>query len=126
MALASAADRGMTDSELQLMGDVVRTLPVVDGFNEEGLPNATRICAKLLNDDAGWKNTIEFIRTKVPVRLYKTAYAISCDVIAADGQASQEDLRLLEIIRHSLDIDRHRTRRPRKAYAGVTDEKMVR
>jgi tellurite resistance protein len=106
MVLASAADREMTDSELQSMGDMVRTLPVFDGFNEEDLPNATRACADLLNDDAGLENAIEFIRNKVPVRLYETAYAISCDVVAADGTASQEELRLLEMIRHSLDIDR--------------------
>ena len=35
MVLASAADREMTDSELQSMGDMVRNLPVFDGFNEE-------------------------------------------------------------------------------------------
>jgi tellurite resistance protein len=106
MVLASAADREMTDSELQSMGDMVRNLPVFDGFNEEDLPDATRACAELLNDDAGLENAIEFIRTKVPARLYETAYAISCDIVAADGSASQEELRLLEMIRHSLDIDR--------------------
>ena len=59
MVLASAADREMTDSELQSMGDMVRTLPVFDGFNEEDLPDATRACAELLNDDAGLENAIE-------------------------------------------------------------------
>jgi tellurite resistance protein len=106
MVLASAADREMTDSELQSMGDMVRTLPVFDGFNEQDLPDVTRACAELLNKDDGLEKAIEFIHTKVPVRLYETAYAISCDVVAADGSASQEELRLLEMIRHSLDIDR--------------------
>ena len=106
MVLASAADREMTDSELQSMGDMVRTLPVFMEFDEQDLPDVTRACAELLNDDAGLENAIEFIHSKVPVRLYETAYAISCDIVAADGQASQEELRLLEMIRHSLDIDR--------------------
>ncbi len=106
MVLSSAADREMTDSELQSMGAMVRKLPVFDGFDEEELPTATRACAELLNDDDGLEQAIGFIRTKVPARLYETAYAISCDVVAADGSASQEELRLLEMIRHSLDIDR--------------------
>ena len=106
MVLSSAADREMTDSELQSMGAMVRNLPVFDGFDEEELPIATRACAELLNAEDGLEQAIEFIRTKVPARLYETAYAISCDVVAADGSASQEELRLLEMIRHSLDIDR--------------------
>ena len=28
------------------------------------------------------------------------------DVVAADGDASQEELRMLEMIRHRLDVDR--------------------
>ena len=106
MVLASAADREMTDSEMQSMGDMVRTLPVFQEFSDEDIPAVARACAELLNDDDGLEKAIEFIHTKLPVRLYETAYAISCDVIAADGTASQEELRLLEIIRHSLDIDR--------------------
>jgi tellurite resistance protein len=106
MVLASAADREMTDSELQSMGDMVRNLPVFNGFDEQDLPDATRACAELLNDEDGLEKAIDFIHTKVPTRLYETAYAISCDVVAADGSASQEELRLLEMIRHSLDIDR--------------------
>jgi tellurite resistance protein len=46
------------------------------------------------------------IREALPSRLYDTAYAIACDVVAADGSASQEELRLLEMLRHQLEIDR--------------------
>jgi len=106
MVLASAADREMTDSEMQSMGDMVRTLPVFADFDDQNIPVVARACAELLNDDDGLETALEFIRTKVPARLYETVYAISCDVVAADGNASQEELRLLEMIRHSLDIDR--------------------
>ena len=42
----------------------------------------------------------------LPQRLRPTAYAIACDVVAADGEATQEELRYLEILRHELEVDR--------------------
>jgi hypothetical protein len=38
--------------------------------------------------------------------LRETAYAIACDLVAADGEASQEELRIIELIRDRLNIDR--------------------
>ena len=46
------------------------------------------------------------MRETLPEKLYETAYAIACDVVAADGAAGQEELRLLEMIRHELELDR--------------------
>ena len=42
----------------------------------------------------------------LPVKLHETAYAIACDLVAADGEVTQEELRLLELIRHRLNVDR--------------------
>ena len=39
-------------------------------------------------------------------RLFETAYALSCDVAAADGTLDESELRLLEEIRYELTIDR--------------------
>ena len=39
-------------------------------------------------------------------RLWETAYAIACDVAAADGSLRQQELRFLEELRHALNIDR--------------------
>ena len=36
----------------------------------------------------------------------ETAYALACDVAAVDGEATQEELRVLELMRHRLNIDR--------------------
>ena len=46
------------------------------------------------------------IRDALPDRLWETAYALACDVAAADGTIRQAELRLLEEIRHELKIDR--------------------
>ena len=42
----------------------------------------------------------------LPERLFETAYALACDVAAADGSLGQGELRLLEEVREELDIDR--------------------
>ena len=42
----------------------------------------------------------------LPERLRETAYALAVDVVAADGVASQEELRLLEIFRHTVKVGR--------------------
>ena len=46
------------------------------------------------------------IRDALPVKLHETAYALACDVAAADGNVTQEEARLLEMIRHQLSIER--------------------
>ena len=43
---------------------------------------------------------------RLPERLFETAYAIACDVAAADGTLREPELRLLEEIRYELNIDR--------------------
>ncbi|MEE8334763.1 MAG: tellurite resistance TerB family protein [Alphaproteobacteria bacterium] len=106
MVMAAAADREMKDEELMRLGDIVRSLPVFRDFDENDIPKIAAACANLLNDEDGLDEALEFVREALPEKLRETAYAISCDVVAADGAASQEELRLLEMIRHDLDIDR--------------------
>ena len=106
MVLVSAADRDMTDSELQTMGDIVSHLPVFREYDSSRLIPTARDCAKLLSDPDGLNKALEMIANSLPKRLHETAYALACDVAAADGRASQEELRLLELLRHQLDIGR--------------------
>ncbi|MDA1325355.1 MAG: tellurite resistance TerB family protein [Proteobacteria bacterium] len=106
MVLASACDGDMTDREIQTIGNLVQTLPAFIEFNDEYLPDVTRRCAEFLADEEGLADALDFIRDTLPAKLYETAYAVACDVVAADGEAGQEELRMLEMIRHRLDIDR--------------------
>ena len=39
-------------------------------------------------------------------KLHETAYAMACDVVAADGELRDVELRMLEEIRDELNIDR--------------------
>lgn len=47
--------------------------------------------------------------TALPPELRETGYAVACEVVAVDGFASQEELRLLELLRNKLDLSRLHT-----------------
>ena len=106
MVLVSAADRNMSDAEMRIIGDNVRDLPAFAGYDHDKLTKTLSECAALLDNDDGLEETFKRIKAALPARLRETAYALACDVVAADGEASQEELRVLEMIRHRLNIDR--------------------
>lgn len=106
MVLVSAADADMTDAELETIGENVRYLPVFQDFSIERLPEITRDCTRLLTDSNGLDKALDLIRDSVPDKLCETAYAVACDIAAADAKATQEELRMLELLRHKLGVDR--------------------
>lgn len=106
MVLASAADTDMTDAELQIIGDIVNHLPVFRDYDRKRLTKDLKECAQLLGKDDGLDVVLKAVKRALPQRLRETAYALACDIAAADGEASQEELRLLEILRDRFGVDR--------------------
>jgi len=106
MVIVSAADSDMPDAELRIIGDIVEDLPVFRDFDRRELPRVLGDCTDLIGRDDGLEETLKAIKTALPAKLRETAYAIACDLVAADGEATQEELRVLELIRHRLNIDR--------------------
>ncbi|HIF09355.1 MAG TPA: hypothetical protein EYQ81_05565 [Sneathiellales bacterium] len=60
----------------------------------------------MLDTDDGLDQVLDMVANSLAARLHETAYAICCDIVAADGNADQEELRILEMVRHRLDVDR--------------------
>lgn len=106
MVLVSAAEGIMTDAELESIGRQVRYLPVFRQFEHERLIAAGRDCADLLRREDGLDLASDMIAEALPQKLRETAYALACDVAAADGNLAEEELRLLEVLRHRLNVDR--------------------
>jgi tellurite resistance protein len=106
MVIVSAADSDMPDAELRILGDIVGDLPVFRGFDRGELPRVLNDCTDLIGREDGLEETLKAIKAALPAKLRETAYAIACDLAAADGEATQEELRVLELIRHRLNIDR--------------------
>lgn len=106
MVLVSASDDDMTDAELKTMGEIVRYLPVFNGFESQRLTTIADACASLLSDEDGLDKALDAIESALPDHLRETAYVLACDVAAADGQVAQEEMRLLELIRYRLRVGR--------------------
>lgn len=106
MVLVSAADGEMTDLELVRIGELVRVLPVFRDYDRSLLAGTAETCADILSGQDGLERVLENVMAGLPAKLAETAYAIACDVAAADGHVEQEEARLLEILRDRLDVER--------------------
>ncbi len=106
MVLASAADGGATDAELRAIGDIVTHMPIFADFDKTRLPKTLSSCSDLLQRENGLDLAFKDIKAALPPRLRETAYALACDIVASDGEASQEELRFLELLRDRLPIER--------------------
>ena len=106
MVLAATASGDISDRELRAMSELVSFLPVFEDFDPTRLNAKVQGCIDLLQKEDGLDEAIAIIRQALPEKLRETAYALALDVIASNGSAGQEELLLLEMLRHELDIDR--------------------
>ncbi len=105
MVLVAAADGAITDREIGVMSGLVQTLPVFQDFSSERLDVATETAIGLLEEDEGLVHAGKLIRDALDVRLRETAYALACEVVAAEREASQSVLRMLEFVVTELHLD---------------------
>ncbi|MBL4740057.1 MAG: tellurite resistance TerB family protein [Sneathiella sp.] len=106
MVIVSAADGDMTDRETSTIGAIINFLPVFSDYNEDHFLGDARSSMDMLNGEDDLDDIVKKIKAVLPKKLHDTAYALACDIAVCDGQLSQEELRLLEILRHGLDVDR--------------------
>lgn len=106
MVLVSAAEGVMTNAELEVIGRQVRYLPAFRDFDSSRVTELGRECAELLKREDGLDTACDMIAEALPPRLRETAYSLACEVAAADGALADEELRLLELLRHRLALDR--------------------
>jgi tellurite resistance protein len=105
MVLVAAADGAMTDREIGVMSGQVQTLPVFHNFSTDHLESATDAAVGLLNEDDGLGHAGRLIREALEPRLRETAYALACEVVAADEEQGQLSLQMLEFVRDELHLD---------------------
>ena len=106
MVLVSAADSNMTDAELHSIGEAVLHLPVFRDYDKSMISKTSGSCVEMLKGDDGLEKILKLIRAALPERLRETAYALACDVAAADGHPFQAELRFLMELRHEMNIER--------------------
>ena len=105
MVLVAAADGGMSDSEIGVMAGQVQTLPVFQRLHPRPLGTATDAAVKLLNEEDGLQHAAGLIRDALEPRLRETAYALACEVVAANPVTRQRTLEMLVFVRDELHLD---------------------
>ncbi|GLT12776.1 tellurite resistance TerB family protein [Sulfitobacter sp. PR48] len=106
MVAVSASDEHIRTTELMKIQSSVNMLPIFAGYDNDRLSTISKTVFDLFEQEDGLDALFGLIREALPERLYETAYALACDVAAADGKLEEAELRLLEEIRYELNIDR--------------------
>jgi tellurite resistance protein len=102
----SASDENMTNAELLSITRMIDTMPVFETYDRARLPLVSRTVFDLYTEEDGLDALFGLVREALPKPLVETAYALACDVAAADGHAFQAELQFLLELRYALEIDR--------------------
>lgn len=106
MIAISASDEDIRTAELVKINSAVNNLPIFGGYDEDRLNMVAQTVFDLFEQEDGLDALFGLLRDNLPAHLNETAYALACDVAAADGALAETELRLLEEMRYELNIDR--------------------
>lgn len=106
MMAVSASDEEITSAELLTIERIVNHLPVFATYDPDRIKTVSQTVFDLLAVEDGLDAIFGLVRENLPETLWETAYALACDVAAADGVLQGPELRILEEIRYELNIDR--------------------
>ena len=106
MMAVTASDGNIHTSQLVSIERMVNHLPVFKDYQLERLKDVSSAVFDLLAEEDGLDILWDTVRRNLPERLIDTAYAVACDVTAADGRAHETELQLLADMRYELNIDR--------------------
>ncbi len=106
MVACSASDENIRTAELMAIQRIVNHMPVFSGYDADRTRRISQIVYDLFEEEDGLPALFGLIREALPARLHETAYALACDVVAADGKLNDVELRMLEEVREELAIDR--------------------
>ncbi len=106
MIAISASDEEIRTTELVKITAAVNILPVFADYDADRLKTISQTVFDLFEQEDGLDALFGLVRDNLPERLNETAYALACDVAAADGHLEETELRLLEEMRYELNIDR--------------------
>lgn len=109
MVTISAVDRAMTDDELHRIGEIVSNLPIFADYDDNDLVKTAEACGEILSADGGLQQVLRLVRGALPEKLRETAYAVALEVAAADRLVRPEEIRFLEMLGDTLELDRMTT-----------------
>lgn len=106
MMAVSVSDTNIRTSELIAIERMVDHMPVFADYDADRIRAVSQTVISLFEEEDGLDALFGLVRDALPERLYETAYALACDVAAADGRLSDDEAELLREIRYELNVSR--------------------
>ncbi|MEM7743260.1 MAG: tellurite resistance TerB family protein [Pseudomonadota bacterium] len=106
MIATSAADEEMSPPEFKEITSIVELLPVFRGYDIDRIEQVGAIVSDLFSEEDGLDALLGLVKGALHDHLRETAYALACDVAAADGTVKMTELRWLEELRHEISVGR--------------------
>ena len=106
MVAVSASDETVRTSELVAIDRMVDHMPIFAEYDTDRIRSVSQTVMTLFEEEDGLDALFGLVRHALPERLYETAYAMACDVAAADGRLYEGEIALLAEIRHELNLSR--------------------
>jgi hypothetical protein len=78
---------------------------VFEDFSTDRLSAATDAAVGLLGEEEGLSHAGRLVREALSPKLRETAYALACEVVAADKEVGQQSLQMLEFVVNELHLD---------------------
>ncbi|WP_376871449.1 tellurite resistance TerB family protein [Albirhodobacter sp. R86504] len=106
MVAVSVSDEDIRTVELLAIERMVNHMPVFADYDLDRINPVASTVYALFEEEDGLEALFGIVRESLPEKFFETAYALACDVAAADGTLRESELRMLEEIRFELNIDR--------------------
>ena len=106
MITTSVADASMSESEIDSIDRIVRAMPAFADYDIDRIRVVSGSVMDLLAEEDGLDAILGLVKEALPPHLNETAYAMACDVAAADGRVKLAELTFLEMVRHDLSVGR--------------------
>lgn len=106
MVLVSASDGVMSERELKTIGQLIKTLPVFQDFEDYRLAAVAKDCTALLQEPEGIHAVLGLVKGALPAHLRETALWLAMELALADSRIMLEEVRVIENLRRELGLDR--------------------
>lgn len=105
MVTTASSDAAITQQELDRIQQLLGRTPIFADYDAARLEGVANACVDVINR-VGIEPALDAAIAALPDRLQDTAYALAVEIAVVDLTLPQEELRLLEMIRDRLSIDR--------------------
>ena len=106
MIAEGLSDEKISGKEFLSITKIVDHLPIFQTYDQDRVQTVAQLVFDLFEEEDGLDALFGLVRDSLPTTLYETAYALACDVAAADVRLLEAELQMLKEIRYELNIDR--------------------